>query len=341
MSTIPGRPDVPRVLLSRDLGYPVLRTRHRHGTLERVRAGAYRDPGDAPDHWVREAQRALAHVAAVDAQLSCVHVFTHQTAALLHGCWVGTLDGLTHITQPTKPDVNGVQGVRRHVANVRDDEMVMIRGLPVTSLERTIEDCARTMHPRDALCVADSGLRIIARPNRFDREASSQRLETVRRRIQSSLANKSGWRGIVAARVVVAAADGFSESAGESRLRWVALSRGLPRPVCQLEVSTRLGVFFVDIGWRLARRSDGREWVLGEEYDGRDKYAPVPGESPGAALYLEKRREDALRAERVLLRRRVAEDLRHPGPLFDAMSSRFPRSVRGRARPVPGLISYA
>ena len=55
----------------------------------------------------------------------------------------------------------------------------------------------------------------------------------------------------------------------------------------------------------------------------------------------EKRREDALREEGVLLRRRVADDVRYPDPLFDAMSSRFPGSVRAQARPVPGLMSSA
>lgn len=332
----PSRPTLPRVLFADEFGYAALRPLVASGEIVRVREGAYFTPSNAADTWEREMEVALAHAVGT---LGCDHVLSHQTAALVHGCWVGRLDGDTHITQRTKPRDNDVLGLRRHVAQWEEADVVAIEGLPVTSLERTIEDCARFLTPREGLLVADSGLRVLARPDRFDRVASEIRLEEHRRLIQGRLVPKKGWRGIARGRAVLAAADGFAESAGESRLRWVALSRGLPRPVCQFPVETERGQFFLDFAW--PQKEGGQEFpdgarVLGEEYDGRAKYGDeIAGTTgrPNQALFEEKLREDALRTTGVRLRRRVAEDLHDPDRVADDMRRRFPSAAAAPSSP--------
>lgn len=81
-----------------------LRSRHQ---LERVRRGAYLPaaPSRGP---ARDARRlALARIAAVHAQLTGEHWFSHESAALLWGCDVVRLSPLTHVTQRARPGSRG------------------------------------------------------------------------------------------------------------------------------------------------------------------------------------------------------------------------------------------
>lgn len=329
------------MLFADEFGYVALRPLVVAGEIVPVREGAYMEPSGAAEPWERQVEVALAHAVAVTGTLGCHHVLSHQTAALIHGCWVGRLDGDTHITQTTKPRDNDVLDLRRHVAEWDDADVIMIGGLRVTSLMRTIVDCARFLPARDGLAVADSGLRLLARPDRFDRDASEIRLEDQRRTLEERLAPKKGWRGIVRARAVLAAADGFAESAGESGLRWVALSRGLPRPICQFPVETERGRFFLDFAWPQGTGGhafpDGVR-TLGEEYDGRAKYGNGTSTRPNDALFEEKRREDALWTMGVRLRRRVAEDLHDPNRVADDMCRRFLPVAAATFVPVRGLL---
>ena len=77
------------------------------------------------------------------------------------------------------------------------------------------------------------------------------------------------------------------------------------RVVTQLAVETRLGTFWVDLGWPEQR-------VLGE-YDGRSKYADAG--APAAVVIEEKRREDALVEQGFRVIRIDADDVRHPETL--------------------------
>ena len=93
------------------------------------------------------------------------------------------------------------------------------------------------------------------------------------------------------ARRVVAFADGRAESVGESRSRIAIARAGLPAPTLQLPVRLTVGTAYADFGWPAQR-------VLGE-FDGKVKYGRLlkPGQEPGDAVYEEKRREDAVRAQ--------------------------------------------
>ncbi|MFH5822053.1 hypothetical protein [Georgenia sp. AZ-5] len=331
-------PVLPQPLLVRELGRAEVRAARRDARLVRVRNGAYLAPDPGWDRWRQREAVALAACVAVASSLRCEYAFSHATAALIHGCWLWGVDPLTHITQPTPPSSLVVGGVKRHHGSLPDDDVTLVNGLRVTSLERTVEDCARTMSARAALAVADSALRMLARADRGARDRSSAQMEEVRRQLLARLDATPGRRGLVRARAVVRHADGFAESAGESDLRWIALARGLPRPTAQLPVVTGQGRFFGDVGWRLAEPGSGsKPWAVVMEYDGAGKYEPRAGEAPGMALYSEKSREDAMREAGVVVLRFGMADLHQPEATFARMCRAFPPALLARLRPIPGL----
>ena len=92
------------------------------------------------------------------------------------------------------------------------------------------------------------------------------------------LDDMAGARGVRRARTVIELADDGAESPGETATRFVVLRAGLPVPRTQIEVTTRLGTFWADLGWE--------EWRVLVEYDGRLTLA-VPGTSFTADLVLE------------------------------------------------------
>src|SRR5690606_1063502 len=110
----------------------------------------------------------------------------------------------THLTQPTKVGGRPAAEVVRHCAPMAASEVVRIEGLRVTSLDRTVLDCVTTMHPRDALVIADSALRMLVKPDRRDRAGGDRRAAEVRSRWLSLLNFRPGRRGAVRARAVLA-----------------------------------------------------------------------------------------------------------------------------------------
>src|SRR5690606_40002622 len=107
--------------------------------------------------------------------------------------------------------------VQRHVGALAPEHVSRRHGLPVTSLERTIVDCAMALNRRDGLVIADAALHLGA-----DRATCEE-----------ILAALSGRRGVVAARWVVARADGGAESPGEARTRFELPRGGCAPPAAQ------------------------------------------------------------------------------------------------------------
>lgn len=91
-------------------------------------------------------------------------------------------------------------------------------------------------------------------------------------------------RGALNVRVVKDFADGRSESAGESRVRWVFSLLGLPEPVPQAQIRNAEGEFVGRVDFLF------KEQRTIVEFDGLAKYAER------SDLVREKAREDALRA---------------------------------------------
>jgi len=124
-----------------------------------------------------------------------------------------------------------------------------VRGLPVTSVARTVVDLGRTQDLHDAVAAADHALHHEL-CTRADMKAEFDRLDP-------------GVPGRARARLVLDFADGRSMSVGESLSRVQMFRLNLPRPDLQVEVRDDEGlVGFCDFGW-------GE--VMGE-FDGRRKY---------------------------------------------------------------------
>ncbi|WP_130411883.1 hypothetical protein [Xylanimonas ulmi] len=217
---------------------------------------------------------------------------------------------MTHLRQQSKPGGQRAGDVVRHVG--LPESYGVIDGLPVTSLEQTVLDCALTMPPLDALVIADAAL------------AHGLRLEATR----DLLARVRKPNGKARAALVLDLAGGGSQSAWETWLRYLAARLGLPRPVLQFPVRTHLGVYRVDLAWP--------EHPVLAEFDGQVKYtdgAFGQDYSGRRALVEEKRREDAI-AEALGVRpiRFMAADARDPDAVARRLLARFPPDVRAAAR---------
>ncbi|MHA7283083.1 type IV toxin-antitoxin system AbiEi family antitoxin domain-containing protein [Arthrobacter sp. TMS2-4] len=241
------------------------------GELRRLRKNCY-----VPEaHWAglstveRLALQARAHQHGLVGRDTVGHVYSHETAAVLHGLDLWRPGNDVHVTQPTRTS-NASHGadVRNHSAQLEEDDVVLLHGLPVTSLLRTAVDCARTLPFDRALIVADQSM-----------------ARGVTRSAALTAVDQLGpAAGVGRASAVITAADPLSESPGETLTRSRLLRFGLPPALSQVEVSTRRGRYRLDFAWP--------ELLVGLEFDGRVKYfgAAVTDE----VLYEERRRERAL-----------------------------------------------
>jgi predicted transcriptional regulator of viral defense system len=277
----------------------------RAGRLTPLRRGIYVE-GSLPDDVL--AQHVLQVKAAVGG-LADDAVVSHVSAAVLHGLriWAVPL-GRVHATRARRNGGRCGTFVHVHTAPLDPAEIVVVGGLPVTSLARTVADLARSLPFEQAVVIADSAMS----PKRADRIDQTDLAEALER--------ASRWPGSPAARRVMAFANGLSESVGESRSRLAIAAAGLPLPVLQWEVrATGTGAFVgrVDFGWPELR-------TVGE-FDGLVKYGRTlqPDQDPVEVLVAEKRREDALRAEDLGVARWMWSDLPRFGPVAARLRSCF------------------
>ena len=304
--------DLP-MLLSRSqlraVGYSdgELRQLLRTGELTAVRRGSYLR-GAPPDD--AEARHAVAARAALD-HLGPGAACSHVTAAVLHGLpvWRTSLQRV-HLTRRCGRSGSRANArVHVHAAPLRPDETCVLSDMPVTSLDRTLIDLARTVPFEEAVVMADAALR--GEPSRREPVAPAA--------LSEALARAARWRGARAAGRAIAFADGRSASVGESRSRVAISLAGLPAPVLQWKVTDHTGqlIGYTDFGWPQLR-------TVGE-FDGRIKYGRLlrPGQDPGDAVFAEKRREDRLRDQGLEVVRWSWRDLASFTPIADTLRRRF------------------
>lgn len=123
-----------------------------------------------------------------------------------------------------------------HAARLDPDEIVVVAGVRVTSVARTVLDVARSLPFDAALVVADAALH----RHLVTREELAIASDRAERR-----------RGTPGASRVLAFADPGSMSVGETRSRIALRDAGLPAPVLQWPVVTGAGVVLgeVDFAW--------------------------------------------------------------------------------------------
>ncbi|MFE9578035.1 hypothetical protein ACFYO1_16730 [Nocardia sp. NPDC006044] len=162
----------------------------------------------------------------------------------------------------------------------------------VLSPARTVVDLARTLPFEEAVVVGDAAMR-------------EYRLGTT-----DLLEFLDYWPrrpGAAKARRAIMFMDARSESPGESRSRVRMHVAGLPAPKLQHVVTDTQSNFLARVDFALPELG-----IIGE-FDGRAKYGRLlrPGTTPAQAVYEEKLREDALRAQNLQVLRWTWPDL-HP-----------------------------
>ncbi|MCL2467233.1 MAG: hypothetical protein FWF02_11665 [Micrococcales bacterium] len=292
---VPTPARVPELVLAREQDEAVLAERVRAKQLVRVGRGAYLPQGE----WTKR-EVSLARIAAMHAHLGAEHWFSHESAAMLWGLPVWKEPQCVHVRTTTAGSKTA--GLSRHRGELPPGTTTHLHDLPVTTLPLTVVDCARTLPALPGLVVADAAL-----STRMSRDDAAQLLTTCR------------GKGVRRAATVLRYADGGAESPWETATRLVLLRAGLPAPVTQFRLSTRIGPVHADLAIV--------DWHLLIEFDGRLKYTGPQ------VVYDEKLRNDAITEQGGHLLHITASDHTDTEDLVDRVLAYAPPGFRLTPRP--------
>ncbi len=248
-------------LLSAGLSAGRIRRLVRDGALCSLRPGVYAPAAtvtelvrDAPDERARQAGGQLLRLAATLTVTGSRSAGSHRSAALVHG--LGLVgrgpESVAEITRAPggRGSRTGDLGVLVHIAALPASHVISYRGVPLTSVPRTVIDLARTLPFAEGVAVADSALHSGL---------------TSKAALAAVIADCARWRGLRRARDVTAFSDARAESVLESLSRAVFHQAGLPPPDLQVWVGNDDEVIGrADFLWRRYR-------TIGEA-DGAFKY---------------------------------------------------------------------
>nr|WP_167267443.1 type IV toxin-antitoxin system AbiEi family antitoxin domain-containing protein [Paenarthrobacter ilicis] len=241
------------------------------GGLLRLRYGCYIRASTweslSPGGQARE--RIMAHAHGTLTTSTGGFVYSHLSAARLHGLFLWGVDQKVHILHPVRPSADRWgKDVRAHTESLSEHQVELIRGLRTTTLERTLADSGRMLSYPKALVVMDHGLR---------KGADITALKGI-------AAISDGKRGIRTLRKALDNADPRSESAGETLTRELIQRLRIKPPEPQVEVQSRVGRHRMDFAWKKEK--------LALEFDGRTKYFDY--QPTDEVIFQERRREKAL-----------------------------------------------
>ncbi len=255
----------------------------RAGIVRRVRRGAFVDAlrFDAADE-------ATQHGLLVRAVLGTLpgYAGSHLSAVVCWGLPVLRWDlGPVHVSGVGKGYTRHSSGLWVH-APVSAGDVTETHGIPVVAAELAVLQTCGSVGQRAGMIAAEAGLRmgLVCR----DELPSGAR---------------GAPPGEPAAAHIVALADRYSESAGESWCRLGVRGLGLGQPEQQVDIRDEHDRFVARVDFLF------REKRLIVEFDGAMKYGGAEGR---AALVAEKRREDALRRLGYRVVRLTWADLRDP-----------------------------
>lgn len=245
----------------------------RDGALVRVARGRYTlPPPQGVDHWVAQrTQHLRALVAAMTPDASA----GLRTAALVWGLPVSHSPPLPEVLR--RPHAARLTATRTVCTALSNDDACSLGGIRVTTLERTCVDVALDLPTPETLITLDAALR--RGVNRVD--------------LMTGLERRGRVPNVQRARQSISWADQFAESPVESRGRGTLMTRGAPRPECNLTFEFQ-GERFRPDDW----------WVgtgLTGEADGRVKYERLPKRGDAASsdetLWREKLRQQWFETE--------------------------------------------
>jgi hypothetical protein len=253
--------------------------------LVRLRPGVYVDGSK----WTAATpeSRLVARARALDLVSSARPVFSHQTAAAIHGLALYRADcDRVHVIAPRERP-GAASGVVRHRAELPYEEVQEVSGLWCASVARTVADVARTATFEQAVTIADAALREMCVPRAG--EYLHARAQEFR---DTALAiTRRSAHGKTRAQRALAFADGRAQLPGESVSRIRLRELGFQGVDLQVEVAgPRSSHFYVDFGFHDIR-SFG-------EFDGSMKYVDgrlTDGRTTAEVFDREKQREDWIR----------------------------------------------
>lgn len=219
----------------------------RSGDLVKVRRGVYTS-GELWAAWDDHVGRPLARIRAAELTLDSPHVFSHDSALLLHELPLLRPDlAEVHVSRLDLRGRRSRHGIHHHGARYRADQVVLVDGLPALEVARTVVDIAREHGYRAGLVAADAALRS----------------GVTRHQLSEAAADMVGWPYSLTVNAVIADADDGAESVGETLTRELVAECSLGPPVStQFPVRVPTGVAWADL-------RVGRHLV---EFDGRVKY---------------------------------------------------------------------
>src|SRR5690606_17763849 len=157
-------PALPRLLTADTVG-EAERLAELEDELLRLRPGIFATTDPNGSAAIARRDLVLARTAAAWANVDSAVWFSHETAAVLRGMWTYRLADRVHLTQLYPPQVRREDNswehryrVTRHWTALPPRDRDVVGGLPVTSLERTAADCARSLPLASALVVMDCAL---------------------------------------------------------------------------------------------------------------------------------------------------------------------------------------
>lgn len=230
-------------------------------------------------HGLNPEQQSM-HVIKALAHIKPNWTFAGVSAAVVWGLdhpWRLHCDGLVWIATSGSVDLAGDSHLRRiFVASLK---AYTVQGVKVTSVARTLVDCALRYSFDEVLPMFDAALRKCC----VNEESVLEACDTVRADVGPVLK-------------LLHYADAASENGGESLCRAVIIEQGFAIPQLQrvfVDPANPRNEYRADFTWRFA---DGRMVVL--EFDGNEKYvnpAMTRMRSTEQVVYEERLRESALR----------------------------------------------
>jgi very-short-patch-repair endonuclease len=200
--------------------------------------------------WASLAPDTGAIIGAWRRMLPAHAVFAGRTAAWLHGLEVEPAQPV-EVALPLKSELRPRQGLSVWRCDVDPAEVAIARGIRATTLPRTLLDLCARRPPLEALIALDMACRM---------------------RMTWDVPEFSGRPGAARLRRLTGLAAP-AESPMETRLRWLLITAGLPRPEVQVDLHDSRGRFIAraDLFYRDARlviEFDGgnhRERMIGDD----------------------------------------------------------------------------
>ncbi|MCU1523618.1 MAG: hypothetical protein JWO18_512 [Microbacteriaceae bacterium] len=277
------------LFLTRDLATPGERSaffaRARRGQVIAIYRGVYVEASEW--HSMDRHAQSRARVKAASLLAPPGTVFSHQSAAAL---WrlpsVGAWPVKAHVLAAVSAGGRSTGVFERHTIGA-SSTAVIIEGVHVTTLARTVVDLASRESFGHAVAVADAALHRAAHPVDGLPAAPVTRDDFFRELESIPLKH-----GSVMARRVIDFADGAADRPGESMSRVGMHLARLTPPRLQVSLAGASGrIYIVDFWWP--------QFNMIGEFDGRGKYSDpqfLRGRTPEQTLYDEKLREDDLRS---------------------------------------------